>query len=193
MYKKTRPWLRFIEGTEGAVGAATSAPSGSEESGEGNTNGGQAPTPTLDAPSAEGTAHETEESQNPAPAQEPTSEPAPEGEKADDGELTQDELTALVLEMKENLKQVNEERAQAAAEARAGMAKDIAKNLGLPESLAGRINGANREEMEKDAKELAQIFGARATDPTQGKGGEGSPQLRMRDVIAARIAATGLK
>lgn len=188
MNKKTRPWLRFIEGpTEDAAvptgGDATDVVTDSDAKSEATAQG---------PPAVKEEPNEEEEASDTAASEKPQSEPAPEGEKAD-AELSQAQLIEIVKQLQAEIKEANQERAQAAEEKRLAVAADVVKSLGLPDALASRVSGSTREEMETDAKELAKIFGARATDPTQGKGGGKSAQSRMFDAIAARVAAAGLK
>ena len=103
-------------------------------------------------------------------------------------------IDSMFKQMKAEMGELKAAREQEAEAKRAAEAESVAKEHGLPPSLASRLQGASREELAADAKVLAQALGARATDPTQGKGGGGGGVGRkLSDVVASRIFSAGLK
>lgn len=183
-----RPWLRYLEGTDGAQagGAGTpaagdSAPQGGEPQGspqQAGDRGNQDDDTSAGADESEG-AEGVEKS--PAPTPESTvSEPTPKvGEKADTADRD-DELAELKAQV-ELLTKAHEAQK---AEQRTALTVDVAKEVGLPESLARRLEGETREQLLADARALAKDLSIRVTDPTQGKSG-GAVATTIEDAIKA--------
>lgn len=181
-----RPWLRYLEGTEGAQaggdgtpGVGDPTPQGGEPQGSQQQAGDRGSQDDDTSAGADEPEEGVEKSTEPTP--EPTvSEPTPKvGEKADttgrDAELA--ELKAQV----ELLTKAHEAQK---AEQRTALTVDVAKEVGLPESLARRLEGETREQLLADARALAKDLSIRVTDPTQGKSG-GAVATTIEDAIKA--------
>lgn len=215
MPKHMRPWLRAIEGAGagGSGGSTGGEPAGGNggTGGQGANNGegqGSGDGKSGDRGSGdEGKGGDGDKSgegeppaqkntpPEPAPKSEPTPKPNEAGEKADAGDSAEvASLKAELAEMKETLGTLTEAHQKDAEEKRAKLTEDVAKSAGLPESMASRLQGDTQEQLEADAKKLAQELGFRVVDPTQGAGaGNGGRPTTMADAIKARIAAAGLK
>lgn len=195
MFKNVRPWLRFIEGATGGAGPAGGSASG-DAGGDAASSGGQGDK-GGDGDGDGSSDEEDDPEPKPESKQESASDsssepPAPSGQ-ADEKEDTEEIISAVSFkQLQAEVAALKEQNAKQEAEKLAAEAKDVAKSHGLPEGMADRLKGKTREELEADAKSLAQVLGARATDPTQGQGGTGGARRSLGDVIAARIAAAGL-
>lgn len=218
MPKHTRPWLRFIEGTEGGqagngvsdggsgTGAAgddsgagkTGGDHGSGDRGSGDDdNGGQGDNPGDNGkPGDAGDDGGKNPDAKPGQKQsEPTPEPHKAGDKADsEGTDQVAALQAKIAEMEQTVATLSASHAKAAEEKHAQLTEEVAKKAGLPEGMASRLQGETQEQLEADAKKLAQTLGFRVVDPTQGAGAGGGGRARsMTAAIQAKIAEAGLK
>lgn len=191
MFKNVRPWLRYIEGTDGAQANAAATDAGQNDAADTADKSGGDRSDGGDSTVAEPDARADKETET---KPESESKPAAEAEKVDD---KQPDVAAILAELKKMQSEVGDLKAARAQEAeakRAAEAESVAKEHGLPPSLASRLQGKSREELAADAKVLAQALGARATDPTQGKGGGGGGTgMKLSDAIASRIFSAGLK
>lgn len=201
MPKHVRPWLRFMEGTDGGqaggdggqqtqggtgaqggAGDASKATGGDQGTGDRGNGDGDDISPAaqriIDAVQAQAKASE------PAPKDKP-------GDKADEPTLAQ--LLDRMNEQQKIINALKESDTKAAQERRLELATQVAKDAKLPEAMAARLTGDTREQLEADAKELAKAFGALVVDPAQGQGGGKTTGLTMEQAVAAKIAAAGLK
>lgn len=198
MFRNVRPWLRFIEGVDGAGGSAGAA-GGSASGASGDAAPGQGDKGDGDRDKGDGDSSGGDDDPEPEPEpkqEDSSSEPPVDTEQADekkDSSDSDDDALKKIEELQAAVAALQEANAKQTEEKLAAEAKDVAKSHGLPEGMADRLKGKTREELEADAKSLAQVLGARATDPTQGQGGGVNTRRSIGDVIAARIAAAGLK
>lgn len=192
---KRLPWLRYMEGTEGNQaggdgGAGKSAgDAGSGAGGDGSDNKsaeghGAGKGNDEISPAAQkiiDAIQEEKKKSEPAPQEKP-------GEKADTPSL--EDLINQVSEQQKVIDALKESDAKAAEERRSNLAAEVAKDAKLPESLASRLTGDTREQMEADAADLAKSFGSLLVDPGQGQGGGqgGNPQMTMSEAIDAYYA-----
>lgn len=199
MFKNVRPWLRFIEGIDGQGGAAGSSGSEvtAESAGEAGSGQGDKSSGDDEAPeSSDDGEDDPEPEPEPKPKDEPesSSEPPAKSEQADEEKEPEEQISPEAFkELQATVAALKAENAKQEADKLAAEAKDVAKSHGIPEGMADRLVGKTRAELEADAKQLAQVLGTRATDPTQGQGGSGTGRRSLGDVISARIAAAGLK
>lgn len=200
MFRNVRPWLRFIEGVDGAGGSAGAA-GGSASGASGDAAPGQGDKGDGDGDKGDGDSSGGDDDPESDPEPEPkkedsSSEPPVDTEQADekkDSSDSDDDALKKIEELQAAVAALQEANAKQAEEKLAAEAKDVAKSHGIPEGMADRLKGKTREELEADAKSLAQVLGTRATDPTQGQGGNGGARRSLGDVITAKIAAAGLK
>ena len=185
MWKNTRPWLRYIEGIDGAQAGSGGTPTPPEP---------QEPAPAPPEKGGDRNGDKTSGDEPPAPAPEPVvTPPEPAGDpeppakpaaKPDTDDPRDTELEA----MRQQLKELSEWRDKEVARARDSMAADVAKAAGLPDGFASRLRGDSREQLEADAKELAAVIGHAsgrgAVDPSQGKSG-GPGAATIEDAIKA--------
>lgn len=87
----------------------------------------------------------------------------------------------------------NLEKTSTANQARADRL-EVALDKGLPKTLADRLRGSTREEMEADADELLKLVNDNKPktpkpDPSQGHGGGGAKPVSMEEAIAAALGA----
>lgn len=196
-----RPWLRFIEGTEGGQAGrdggqqnqgGTGAQGGAGDA-EKNTGGDQG---AGDRGNGDGDdiSPAAQRILDAVQAQAKASEPAPKdksGDKADGPTLEQ--LLEQMNEQQKVIDQLKESRSKDEQEKRDALAVKVAKAAKLPETMASRLTGETQEQLEADAKELAKSLGAFVVDPAQGQGGGKSTSMTMDQAVAAKIAAAGLK
>lgn len=204
MFNHVRPWLRFIEGTEGSQAGQGDTPdnTGAEPDQENTENrysteegDGEAAKKLLDD-YIRSSIDETSRAQRDEDKK--GSEPAQESEKADtkpsqDSDINVDELKKQLAATQKTVEELQAWKAQGEAQERVALTTEIAKSLGLPEELAGRLQGDTREQLEEDAKELSRVLGSRHVDPTQGRSTSKQSGMTVSDAIAAKLEAAGLK
>ena len=184
MWKNTRPWLRYIEGIDGAQAGSGGTPAPPEP---------QQPAPAQPEKGGDQNGDKSSGDEPPAPAPEPVvtppepagdSEPPANAAKPDTDDSRDTELEA----MRQQLKELSEWRDKEVARARDAMAADVAKAAGLPDVFASRLRGDSREQLEADAKEIAAVIGQvssrGAVDPSQGRSG-GPVAATIEDAIKA--------
>lgn len=201
-----RPWLRYLEGTEGNQAGGSGTPPAGEsvdqgkggDVGDGKTTGGQQQannTGGTEKPAEKTAPPSTTASQSKEPETK-TSEPAPKQDAqadADDSSKVK-ALETQVAEMGKTIQALTQAEDKRTQEQHLTLSKEVAKKFGLPESAASRLQGTTRQELEDDATALAKDLGLRVVDPTQGRGAGGSGRpITMADAIQAKIAAAGLK
>src|SRR5699024_4053170 len=80
--------------------------------------------------------------------------------------------------------QIEEERKQREAVERDLLMKSVASEFGLPDELANRLVGDDREALVEDAKQLQKLvtpYGPRKPAPVAAAGSGSSPQVSKRD------------
>lgn len=182
-----RPWLRYLEGTDGAQAgvagtpaAGDPAPQGGEPQGSSQQAGDRGNQDGTPAAAEEPEGEEGVEKSTASTPEPVVSEPTPKvGEKADTADRD-DELAELKAQV-ELLTKAHEAHE---AEQRTALTVDVANEVGLPESLARRLEGETREQLLADARALAKDLSIRVTDPTQGKSG-GAVATTIEDAIKA--------
>lgn len=169
---RLRPWLRYLEGTDGIQSGGTGEGGTDAVSADGEDTGHSDENGSASDDGGKGDDEGDVDEDPPHSSSRQTSEPAPKGEKADQDQSP--EVVALKAQLEAQQKALDTLLAahEAAAEKeRVALATTVAKQFGLPDSLAGRLDGETREQLEADAKALAKDLGYRVTDPTQGMSG----------------------
>ncbi|OKX85125.1 hypothetical protein [Corynebacterium glutamicum] len=193
IFGHSRPWLRYLEGTEGnqAGGSGGQDAGASTDAGAGDaakvTGGDQGSGDRGDQDGSDAAARLTAAVQAQAKASEPDFKPESkaEGKKS---EPTMAELMDMLQEQQKTITTLQQASVADAAEKRAALAVEVAKAAKLPESMATRLAGNTREQLEADATELAKSLGTFVRDPAQGQGAGTTTGMSMTDSINAFYA-----
>lgn len=188
-FRKNRPWLRYLEGVDGGqAGGANDQSSGQSSSTDaGSSDAGKATGGDQDDAAARLIAAVEAQVKGSEPAS------AKPKEQADSDEMTMAQVMEMLEDQQKTIATLQQASATDAAEKRAALALDVAKEAKLPESMATRLTGDTREQLESDATELAKSLGSFVRDPAQGQGGGKTPQMDLGQSVAARLAAAGIK
>lgn len=195
MFTNTPPWLRFIEGTDNEAGAATAednAETSSDATEKTTAEGGEETSPG-----------EEEEEENPdgrGSKRAVLGDLAKERDKRQAAEAERDELkkqldaiaekdmTELEKaqkhrdELQARVEELEKEKADAE---RKRMIAGALKKAGLPAEMEGRLQGETAEELEADAKKLAEVLGfdRRAVDPSQARTNKGAIAASLSEAL----------
>lgn len=195
MNVNTRPWLRFLEGTEGAQAGGDNSQQTNDTAAQGSADVGK----SVGDDQGKGDRVSGDDAINPAAqrlldavkSQVKASEPASKEEKADAPKI--EDLLKRLDDQQKVIDALKESDIKANQEKRDKLAVEVAKAAKLPESMAARLTGDTKEQLEADAKELAKAFGSLVVDPAQGQGSGKAQAPSMEQAIAAKLAAAGLK
>lgn len=195
MFTNTPPWLRFIEGADNEAGAATAednAETSSDATEKTTAEGGEETSPG-----------EEEEEENPdgrGSKRAVLGDLAKERDKRQAAEAERDELKKQLdaiaekdmtelekaqkhqAELQSRVEELEKEKADAE---RKRMIAGALKKAGLPAEMEGRLQGETAEELEADAKKLAEVLGydRRAVDPSQARTNKGAIAASLSEAL----------
>lgn len=197
MHKNT--WfLRFAEGTDGnQANAGDTAPEAGKADADQATQGNPSNSSASDSDSQKTAEKIVEDYVKRATAgqaarfkEDNASEPASEDEvKAEEEPAVTREQFEQLQKQLEELTAAKQEQDKKEHEA---LAASVAKAANLPDGFHARLRGETREELEADAKEIARLIGARAFDPSQGRGGTRSAAESLQSAIQSKLAQAGI-
>lgn len=194
MFTNHRPWLRHImePSDEGGAAAATppEAPAPSSEDHSGEDSGTDQPTGGPDAgdqgDADNGDAAGTDNTDALSTITAERDALAAQVEEFKRAQMTESEK--VTADRDKAIAERDEALAKVAQIERDRIAVQACRDAGIPEGMAPRLSGTNRDEITADAKALAESIGydRGPVDPSQGKGTAGGPAHRsLGDALSA--------